>query len=55
MKQAKLSKQEIKEYQIKLDEMKRKVMYAENFTPHKVGQYRYQLIELLNNAPVQCR
>lgn len=51
----KLSKREIAEYQIKLDEMRRKVMYAECYTPHKVQYYRYQLIELLNNAPIGCR
>jgi len=49
------SKKEIKEYQLKLDEMRRKVIYAENYTPHKVQYYKYQLIELLNSAPVQCQ
>jgi hypothetical protein len=51
----KLTKKETSEYQAKIDEMRRKVMYAENYTPHKVQYYRYLLIELLNNAPVGCR
>lgn len=49
------SKKEVSEYQKKIDDMRQKVMYAENFTPHKAGYYKYLLIELLNSAPVQCR
>ncbi len=51
----KLTKKEIKEYQLKLDEVRRQVIYAECYTPYKVHYYRAQLIELLNNAPIQVR
>ena len=49
------SKKETAEYQKRIDEMRAKVIYAENFTPHKVGYYKYLLIELLNSAPTNCR
>ena len=55
IKTTEFSKKEVSEYQKKIDEMRIKVIHAENFTPHKVGYYKYLLIELLNSAPVQCR
>ena len=50
-----MTKKEIKDYQLKLDEARRKLLYAENFTPHKVGYYQYIVTDLLNNAPLQVR
>ena len=50
-----MPKKEIAEYQAKLDSVRRQIMYAESFTPHKTAYYRYILIQLLNEAPPQCR
>lgn len=54
-KQTGLSKKEVSEYQKKINEIRVKVNYAEAYTPHKAGYYRYLLIELLNAAPIGCR
>ena len=43
----------IKALQTAINEVKLKILYAENFTPHKVNYYKYLLIELLNEAPAQ--
>jgi hypothetical protein len=43
---------ERKEYQSKLDQARKDLMYAQCYTPSKVGYYQYIVTNLLNSAPV---
>lgn len=48
-------KKYIKALQTSINEIKTKILYAENFTPHKIGYYQHLLIELMNEAPPQIK
>lgn len=48
-------KKYIRELQKSINEVKIKILYAENFTPHKLGYYQHSLIELMNEAPPQIK
>lgn len=48
-------KKYIKALQTSINEIRTKILYAENFIPHKIGYYQHLLIELMNEAPPQIR
>ena len=50
-----MTTKEKKQYQRELDEIRTKLIYAREYTPHKVQYYQYLLIEKLNNAPAGVR
>ena len=50
-----MTTKEKKQYQRELDEIRTKLIYALEYTPHKVQYYQYLLIEKLNNAPAGVR
>lgn len=43
----------VKNLQNSINEIRLKILYSENFTPHKINYYRHLLIEFLNEAPPQ--
>jgi len=55
----KLNKAEKKKYlihyQTVINEIRMRIIYAENFHPSKLGYYNFLLTDLLNSAPLQIK